>query len=371
MSESRQFCPRCGDPVERPPDVDLPGGPRDPDAVLCDACYFEGFDLVDAPERLEVRVCSHCGAVRRGNRWVDVEARDYTDVAVDATAEALGVHVDAREVAWTVEPEQVDRNTIRMHALFTGLIRDTPVEEEVTVPVYISRETCDRCGRIAGDYYASLVQVRAAGRTPTDGELERAEAIAREYVGEREEAGDRDAFVTEAERVPDGLDLKISTNQLGKAVATRIVREFGGEVSSAETLVTEDEDGGEVYRVTFVARLPEFTPGDVVGLEGVDAPVLVTSARGNLKGTRLDTGERYEASHEAGIAPPGRKLGDREDAEATTLVSVEDEHAVQVLDPETYESTTVPRPAYLDAGAETVPVVKSRAGLHVLPEEDA
>jgi nonsense-mediated mRNA decay protein 3 len=370
MSESRQFCPRCGDPVERPPEADLPGGPGDPDSVLCDACYFEAFDLVDAPERIEVRVCSQCGAVHRGNRWVDVGARDYTDVAVEETADALGVHVDAREVSWGVEPEQVDRNTIRMHAHFTGLVRDTPVEEEATVPVYISRETCDRCGRIAGDYYASILQVRAAGRTPTDAEMERAEAIAREHVAAREETGDRNAFLTEATRVPDGLDMKISTNQLGEAISHRIVREFGGEVSSAETLVTEDADGNEVYRVTFVARLPEFTPGDVVDLADDGGPVLVTSAHGNLKGTRLDSGDRYEASHADGIAPEGRKLGERSDAEETTLVTVEDEHAVQVLDPETYESKTVPRPDYLDPDADTVPVLKSRAGLHVLPSGD-
>jgi len=47
---------------------------------------------------------------------------------------------------------------------------------------------------------------------------------------------------------------------------------------------------------------------------------------------------------------------------------------VQVLDPETYEAKTIARPDYMDPDAEEVPVLKSRAGLHVLPEstgEDA
>jgi nonsense-mediated mRNA decay protein 3 len=369
MSESRQFCPRCGDPVERPPEADLPGAPTGRDATLCDSCYFDDFELVDAPDRIEVRVCSQCGAVHRGNRWVDVGAQDYTDIAVEETADALGVHVDAREVSWGVEPEQVDQNTIRMHALFTGLIRDTPLQEEVTVPVYISRQTCDRCGRIAGDYWASLVQVRGANRTPTRAEMDRAETIAEEYVAEREATGDRNAFITSAERGPDGLNMKISANQLGEAIAHRIVREFGGEVSAAETLVTEDGDGNEVYRVTFVARLPEFTPGDVVDLDDGDGPVLVTSAHGNLKGTRLETGERYEASHEEGIAPDGRKLGTWDDGRPTTLVAIEDARAVQVLDPETFETKTIPRPDFMDGDADEVRVLRSRAGLHVLPAE--
>ena len=106
MSESRgsgEFCPRCGDPVPERAEP-LPGEPRERDRVLCDACYFEGFELVDAPDRIEVTVCGSCGAVHRGNRWVDVGARDYTDVAVDEVSEALGVHLNAEEVRWGVDP---------------------------------------------------------------------------------------------------------------------------------------------------------------------------------------------------------------------------------------------------------------------------
>jgi len=364
--EPRAFCPRCGDPME-PPAEPRPGEPRDPDRVLCDACYFEGFELVDAPERVEVRVCSQCGAVHRGNRWIDVGAKDYTDVAIEEVTRALGVHRDVEEVTWTVDPEQVDRNTVRMHATFTGVIRETPVEERVTVPVYIARETCTRCGRIAGDYYAAVVQVRGTDRTPTDAETERAVEIAERYVADREAKGDRNAFITEVDHTADGVDMKISANQMGEAIAHRITREFGGSVSSAETLVTEDSDGNEVYRVTFLVRLPPYTPGDVIDLDDGDGPVLVTSAHGNLKGVRLETGDRYEASHEEGLDPDARKLGTREEAVETTVVTVEDDRSVQVLDPETYEAKTIPRPSFAEADAETLPVLRSRAGLHVVP----
>ncbi|SFC27825.1 nonsense-mediated mRNA decay protein 3 [Halobiforma haloterrestris] len=375
MSQSRAFCPRCGDPVpER--STEEGDGAADPlrpgaEVELCDSCYFDEFDFVDAPDRIEVRVCSQCGAVHRGNRWVDVDARDYTDIAIEEVSEALAVHVDVSDVAWQVEPEQVDENTIRMHAYFTGVVRGTPVEETVTVPVKISRETCDRCGRIAGDYYASIVQIRAEGRTPTGEETDRAEEIAHEIVADMEATGDRNAFVTEIGETDDGLNIKVSTNKIGKKIANKTVEEFGGTVNDAETLVTEDEDGNEVYRVTFAVRLPPYTPGDVIDLEDDDeGPVLVRSAHGNLKGVRVTTGERYEASHEDGASPDARKLGEHDDAERTTVVTVEDENAVQVLDPETYQATTVARPDYFDPDAETVPVLKSRAGVHVLPDPD-
>ncbi|PSQ20621.1 hypothetical protein BRD06_12270, partial [Halobacteriales archaeon QS_9_67_15] len=342
---------------------------RDPDSVLCDGCYFEEFDLVDAPERIDVRVCSRCGAVHRGNRWVDVGAEDYTDIAVEEVSDALGVHLDATDVSWEVAPEQLDENNIRMHCQFSGVVRGTLVSEAVVVPVKIARQTCDRCGRIAGGSYAAVVQVRAEERTPTQAEQQRARETAEAYIADREATGDRNAFITEVTEVDEGLNMKISTNQMGQGIAKRIVEQLGGTYEDYETLVTEDSDGNEVYRVTFAVRLPRYRPGEVVDPKDEGGPVLVRSVRGNLKGIRLPTGEHYEASFEDGDAPEARRLGTREDAQSTTVVAVEDENAVQVLDPETYEAKTVPRPDYFDPDAEEVPVIKSRAGLHVLPDD--
>ena len=367
--DTRDFCPRCGDPVPERTEP-LPGEPRERDRVLCDACYFADFELVDAPDRVEVTVCSHCGAVHRGNRWVDVGARDYTDVAVDEVSEALAVHLKAEEIRWGVEPEQVDQNTIRMHCTFSGVVRDTHVEESVVVPVKISRGTCDRCGRISGGSYAAEVQIRGRDRVPDPAEQSKAVDIAESLVAEREADGDRESFVTEVVDQPEGTDVKLSTNKLGKAVATQITEELGGSYTEAPTLVTEDGDGNEVYRVTFAVRLPKFRPGDVIDPDDDEGPVLVRSVRGNLKGVRMATGESYEARFEEGETPDAEAVGHVDDAVETTVVTVEDDNAVQVLDPETFEAVTVARPPGVDADAPTVDVVKTDVGLYVVPDDD-
>jgi nonsense-mediated mRNA decay protein 3 len=366
MSRSGEFCPRCGDEIKREVSLDVEG----PDAALCDACYLDEYDLVSAPDRVEVTVCARCGAVHRGNRWVDVGAEDYTDIAIEEVTEALGVHVAADSVSWQVAPEQVDETTIRMHCQFTGVLRGTPVSEEVTVPVKIGKQTCKRCGQIAGGSYAATVQVRARERTPTDDETDRAVDIAEAYIDDREDKGDRNAFISEINEAPEGVDVKVSTSQIGRAIADRIVRELGGTVDEARRLVSEDDDGQRLYRMAYAARLPAYRPGEVIAPDD-DGPVLVTSVQGNLKGTRLTTGERYEAAFEDGEVPDAERLGWREDGQQTTLVAVEDENAVQVLDPETYESKTIARPDYMDPDAEEVPVIKSHAGVYVLPEEEA
>ncbi|WP_302082738.1 60S ribosomal export protein NMD3 [Salinibaculum rarum] len=365
MSRSGEFCPRCGETIERDVSLDAEG----PDAALCDACYLDEYDLVEAPDRVEVNVCARCGAVHRGNRWVDVGAEDYTDIAVEEVTEALSVHVAADSISWQVAPEQVDETTIRMHCQFSGVLRGTPVAEEVTVPVKIGRQTCTRCGQIAGGSYAATVQVRARERTPTEDETDRAVDIAEAYIDDREGKGDRNAFISEINEVNDGVDVKVSTSQIGRAIADRIVRELGGTVDEARRLVSEDDDGQRLYRMAYAARLPAYRPGEVIAPDD-DGPVLVTSVQGNLKGTRLTTGERYEASFEDGQAPDADRLGWREDAQETTLVAIEDERAVQVLDPETYEAKTIARPDYMDPDADEVPVLKSPAGVFVLPDNE-
>ena len=367
MSRSGEFCPRCGDAIERAGSLPATEGRDD---ALCDDCYVDEYDLVYAPDRIEVTVCAQCGAVHRGNRWVDVGAEDYTDIAIDEVTEALGVHVDAQSVSWQVAPEQVDETTIRMHCQFSGVLRGTPVAEEIVVPVKISRGTCDRCGRVAGGSYASVVQVRAHGRDPADEEVEHAEELAHEIVADMEDKGDRDAFVTEMSEVEGGLDIKLSTTGLGERVARRIVTEFGGSYTDHETLVTQDEDGNDVYRVTYAVRLPPFRPGAVVDPDDGEGPILVENIHETMTGVRLASGETYRTPFEDGEAPEADRLGRREEGSETTLVAVEDEYAVQVLDPETYETKSVPRPSYLDPDTESVEVLKSEAGLHILPEAD-
>ncbi|MGM0371304.1 MAG: 60S ribosomal export protein NMD3 [Halobacteriota archaeon] len=362
-TESGVFCPRCGSPVD-------PEQAAASERGLCTDCYLADFDLLSAPETVEVTVCARCGAVKRGEKWVDVGARDLTDVAIEEATAAVSVHRDAEDVSWTVEPEQIDRNTIVLHATFTGVVRGRELTVERPIRVAIGRGTCRRCGRIAGNSYASIVQVRASGRTPRSEEADRAVELAHEITTEMAEGGDREAFVTEVNDSGHGPNIKLSTTKLGRRVATKLREEFGGSISDSETLVTEDGDGNEVYRVTYAVRLPAFRPGDVITVPEATGPVLVQGVRGNLKGVELGSGEPYEIAFDDGRVPDAQLMGNREDAAETTVVAVLDEHAVQVLDPSTAETRTVSRPSYFDADAATVSVIRIDGDLYVLPDNE-
>ena len=366
MAGSRPFCPRCGETI---PDgagmvpADTRGSRQ---ATICRACFVADLELIELPTTLTVRVCTQCGAVRRGERWVDVDAADYTELAIDAVAKTIGVHRQATDVDWSVEPVHRGPNEIEMHVHMTATVQGLSVAERHVVDVRINRETCTRCGRIAGDYYAGTVQVRATGRTPTNEETEHAIEIAHEVVAEFEETGDRTAFVSEITERTEGVDIRVSTNKIGAKIATRLTETFGGSYETAETLVTEDEDGEGVYRVAFAVRLPQYRRGELIDPQDDAGPVIVRSGDDGVRGYRLATGDAVDLSGET--VEDAVRLGSTADLEETTVVAVEDAHSVQVLDPETFEAVTVARPAAWTPG-DTAHVVKRDGAVYVVPDE--
>lgn len=360
MSDGAVLCPRCGDPIVVDDETRLQRGHPE----LCDACYFDTFELIDLPAELAVTYCTQCGAVQHGEEWEGVDAEDRVDIAADAVTRELGVHVDAGQLRWQITPEKLTPGTVRVAVTVSGVVRDTPIEETRTTTVELSGGTCSRCGRIAGGAYDGLVQIRATERSPTDEELATAQTIATDTVADRADDGDRDAYITEITPVDGGLNLKVSTAGLGRAIAKTVVDRLGGAYTESETLVTEDEEGTKLYRVTFAVRLPPYRAGEVIAPDD-DGPVVVSSVHTQLTGRRLTTGDHFEAA----AAVEARRVGHVEEATETTLVAVEDEHAIQVLDPDTYQTKTIPRPSYLDQTAESVPVLKTRTGLYVVPDD--
>lgn len=358
MSGSGRFCPRCGDSIDEE-GFPTPDARGDAAAVICRECYLHAIDLVTVPDRVRFRMCTSCGDIHQSGAWDDLGVSDYTEAAIDAVAAELRVHRDARNVNWTVEPIQRGPNELDIKIEVTASVEGAPIVAERTVSVRISRETCPSCGRKAGDYYAGTVQVRGTSRVPTAEEQNRAIALAHEIV---DASDDRDAFVSEVNERPEGVDIRVSSNKVAQQISNRVIAEFGGTYETAETLVTEDEDGEGVYRVAFAIRLPRFRPGDII--ESDSDIILVL---GDVRGRDLTTGEEVTVDEDR--KADATRLATDEDVIETTLVAVEDANAIQVLDPETAASVTISRPADLPVDRQTIPTVKVHETLYAIPED--
>jgi len=208
--------------------------------------------LLDCPDSVEVTVCPVCGSQLVRGRWRDAEAT-VEDLISDAVAAEIGVHQDLAdpEVAIAVRRRNATQYLVSVH--LAGTFGEIPAEEECTVAAAVRRATCERCSRMAGNYYEAIVQVRGSKGAPSREELEECRKIAQATTDSCLLRGDRLSFVQEVREVKGGIDLVVGSTAQGRAIAKAIQERFGGSSGESYTLVGM-KDGKNVYRTSILVR---------------------------------------------------------------------------------------------------------------------
>ncbi|HOA69578.1 MAG TPA: 60S ribosomal export protein NMD3 [Methanosarcina thermophila] len=344
-------CPRCGRECYRLFDS------------VCRDCFFETFKLIELPHVLHARICPACGAHLHRSRWENIGSIE--DVVLKAVENALFIHNEAGDVVIYMEPREITPYIYRVRAEVDALVREEPVHAEAETEVRIQRTACDMCSRESGRYFEAIIQIRAAGRFPTEGEKSRCMAIAREAMESMKKKGDRLAFISETLEQKEGLDLYMGSMNASRQVCRLITSELGGSFSESPTLVGM-KDGRNLYRITFSMRLPEFRPGDVIRFRG--KIIQIKSSGKKVNGISLENGSRFISTPEE--LKGAEKIGNIKDAVLTVLVSIEDS-AILVLDPETYETVAIKKPMSLNAEAGSeIPVLKTSYGIFALTQSE-
>lgn len=347
-------CPKCGEDCDR-----LFGN-------VCRACFFKNFKLIEVPLVLHLRICSRCGAYYRKNHWEKMGSLE--EVVLKTVEDALSIHEMAENIELYLEPRNITPYRFMVRAEVKATVMGEPVysKSEVEAEVRVKREACDMCSREAGGYFEAIIQIRANGRYPTEDEKKRSMEIAGEVVRQMKKKGDRMAFITHELEIKEGLDFYMGSMNASKHICRQLSSELGGSFSESPSLVGM-KDGKDVYRITYSMRLPEFRPGDVVYFR--EKVIEIKSSSKKINGLDLTNGgSRFIAKAEE--FKGAEKLARTEDAVQAVLISIE-ENAILVLDPETYETVTVRKPASFtaEAGSE-IKVLKTSYGLFALPESN-
>jgi nonsense-mediated mRNA decay protein 3 len=323
---------------------------------LCERCLARGRTIPATPSFLSIQVCPTCSDHFFKGRWIN---EDTNGAVAKAVEEAL--KIDPDEAAFTIVLNQISPTIIHAHVEI-DVSQMGGSNESFDVDVRVNRVACDRCSRISGGYYESKVQIRADHRTPERTELDRALELAATTI-ELAQKTDRLAFIAKTMWLREGLDLYVGTVKAAKRIARALLRETGGTLSDSAKL-TGRRDGKDVYRVTFVLRLPEFPIGTIILSQQRIFEISTTTSTKNA--VDLETGHRTALNAEE--LRTAELVGTRRDAKRTVLVAI-DADEVHLLDPETYVTLTIKKPPYVskeDEGKE-VKVVKTQEGIFILP----
>ena len=158
------------------------------------------------------------------------------------------------------------------------------------------------------------------------------------------------------------MDIYLSSISLGKTLTRELSETYGAEVKESSSLVGVSSDGQEVYRVTFLLRLPMYHVGDI--LQFKDRPYKLTAVNKN-GGKMIDLYNFRETSIKKFELLTVRVLFKAKEVKDATVVSSAPGE-IQVLHPTTYMTKDVRVPKDAEIG-ETAPVVEIDDELLYIP----
>ena len=324
----------------------------------CPDCFIGKNPLLSVPTHLDVEVCAHCDARHVGAHWIDPDEGEPLEwVREQAARAAIKVHPAVQHASVELSETPQDERNFRIDVRLEGRVEATPVSQQASFVARLKRSVCDRCSRMFGGYYAAVIQLRATGRDPTQGELRRTHALIGDELDRLRATGNREAFLTKSNPVPGGYDYQMGDIEGTRAVARLVSQRLGATWEETAKLVGRQE-GSDVYRVTFLVRIREFAEGDFALVD--DELVQVQSTqRGRAFCHRLrDHGTTKVDETRL------KRLGGTELLREAVVVS-QDPSSLQLLDPVSNMTKDVPRPAGYQAPDPTVWVLRYEEELYL------
>ncbi|UEC42936.1 MAG: hypothetical protein METHAR1v1_970001, partial [Methanothrix sp.] len=204
------ICPRCGEPSR---------------LGVCDRCRRGMAVLLQTPEAVELTVCPVCGSHPVRGRWQKGD-EPIEDLISDAVAGEARIHQDLLDPEISISVNKRNATQYRATVTLSGKFGEIPAEEARTVEATVRQATCERCSRMAGNYYEATVQVRGSAGGPAPEEVEECRNIAERATETAFERGDRLSFIQETKVVKGGIDLVVGSTQQGRYIARAIHDRF-------------------------------------------------------------------------------------------------------------------------------------------------
>lgn len=325
-----RFCPKCGKPSEK--------------TGLCNQCRVDTTPWITCDARVRHIHCPSCGAAKQVNTWTDTN-RELADIAPDIAKSAVHLHHDVKKPSITVDNiRDISVNRSRATLTIKGTLYTLPVEKTCTVEILWQKEQCDRCNRITGSYYEGLVQVRADDRELSPFEMQTAAAIATQIEDTLQASGERLSFISDMSENRDGLDITLGSQHIGILIVQSITNQLGGRYTTHPKLVGE-KNGKQLFRITYLVRLPHFQRHDVVSVGKVYGEVEQVDSH------RVRIFDLHEGrSRTVGADSISRIIGSARNAEQA-LVAYVTKDMIGILDPKSCETVEYPAAPWLDVRA--------------------
>jgi len=330
---------------------------------ICAECLCERRRFIEVPEFIEVVTCAHCGSVVVGKRWMDPQP--LKDEVAAAAERAVRVEdVEGARIKLGVEVKLLNDSNADAEITARIMFGRKAISQTAKTRVRIRRQVCERCSKIHGRYFEAVLQVRATGRRLSADELRQVAQKVHALASDKGKST-RAEFIAKEEEVDGGLDFQLGTINRAKTIASTLAGQFGGRITESSKLAGA-KLGKELYRVTFLVRLPGLKDGDFARL-GENVLMVTHVGSKGISAQDLLTGEpRVLDDKEVEWT---KRLGGPELVEEAVVLQARPPE-VQVMDPVSYRPINVVAPDWFWKGKKTpesVRILKVGEDLYLVP----
>jgi nonsense-mediated mRNA decay protein 3 len=262
----------------------------------------------------------------RGKSWEECSG-DISDAACRTAHSSLKLLEGSGEPRTELSVDHQDNTLFIISGKSITNYKGLLIKQDLSTEVRITLTQCPFCSRQSGSYFEAIIQIRGLEGL-TDEEIENLLDRIRDSTSKMS-LKDPNVFITREEKVRGGYDFYMGENSFSKQLSMKLHDEYGGDYKWSASLFGRKE-GRDVYRHTYLVRLPGFLVGDYLVRDG--EPLRVTKM--SRKVTVRWLGRDREDTIDQTAAMSFRKLK-RGDVEVDLVVVSTHDGEVQVLHPST------------------------------------
>jgi nonsense-mediated mRNA decay protein 3 len=287
-------------------------------------------------------VCNYCGSYKRKGKW-ESGKKTLEKILIDE------LWISDEVVGTSIKIDFSDIHNVGID--YSGIIKGIQIKGKKFVEIVEQKGVCDRCSRIKGGYFEAILQVRTTNRNLSQKE--------KEIIGDliEKNISNSFSFVSKVVEINNGIDYYIGDKIVAEHIAILLKKKFHGIFKKSSTLVGK-KDGRNVYRTTYLVRLPEYRSGDLIQMGDKIFKIMKIGERVKMIDLSSLLAEDY--SHKE-LSKGKLIIAQKKEA----IVVYESSGELHLMDPWTYETKVVRKPENFPSQKE-VKVIKWNGNLYLV-----
>ncbi len=321
-------------------------------------CFLDGRKLLTLPHHVDLIKCSNCGEFELDDQWVK---KELDDAIIEIALSKLAIIPEAKIISVGPMVEKQEDKTFVVHIQVDMDVNGISATDEGSTIVRLKNGVCKRCSRQLGSYYESILQLRSGEKNLSD-ELREEVVLWVKKTVETQAKNNRELFITKIQKAVGGVDFYLSSISMGKSLTRDLADKYGADTKESASLVGQTSDGQDMYRVTFLVRMPAYHLGDIVEYDGKPHKISAVNKSG---GKLMNLTNFRELSVKKSELLDAKILFKEKDVVETTVVSSSG-NEIQVLHPKNYSTVDIRIPKGTKVG-ELVRVAEVEDELFFVP----